>query len=226
MSTSAGSSRWVIGIALVLVGVLLLLHTTGVIELGDFIRWTPSLLIVLGVVLLIVNRFRRIAFPVILIVGGVVTQLMVLGFDVISLLWPVLIIAVGAAILLGRRRRSARVAVVNRSQSDDASFSTVMGSTDRRITRDDLDGREIVTVMGESKLDMRDISTTDLPAELCVTCVMGQVNLRVPSEWSVAFDNSTVMGESKDERRSAPSSADPDLTITGTVVMGGLKIDD
>ena len=228
MSTSASSSRWIIGIALVLVGVLLLLHTTGVIELGDFIRWTPSLLILVGIVLIVVNRFQRITAPVILIVGGVVTQLMVLGFDIISLLWPVLIIAIGAAILFGRSRgrRSPRVAVVNRSQSDDVSFSTVMGSTDRRITRDDLDGREIVTVMGESKLDMRDISIEEMPAELCVTCVMGQVNLRVPSDWSVAFDNSTVMGESKDERRSAPSSANPDLTITGTVVMGSLKIDD
>lgn len=226
MSTSASSSRWVIGIALVLVGALLLLHTTGVVDLGDFIRWTPSLLILLGIVLMAVNRLRRITVPVILIVVGVVIQLMVLGFDVISLLWPVLIIAIGGAILFGRRRRSARVAVVNSSQSDDVSFSTVMGSTDRRITRDDLDGREIVTVMGEFKLDMRDISIEEMPAELCVTCVMGQVEIRVPSDWSVAIDNSTVMGDSKDERRGAPSSADADLTITGTVVMGSLKIDD
>ena len=226
MSTSASSSRWGIGIALVVVGALLLLHTTGVLYLGEFIRWTPSLLILVGIVLLVVRRFRQITAPVILVVGGVVTQLMVQGFDIMSLLWPVLIIAVGAAILFARRRRSARVAVVNSFQSDDLSFSTIMGSTDRRITRDDLDGREIVTVMGESKLDMRDISIEEMPAELCVTCVMGQVNLRVPSDWSVAIDNSTVMGDSKDERRGAPSSANADLTITGPVVMGSLKIDD
>ena len=110
--------------------------------------------------------------------------------------------------------------------TDDGSFSTIMGSSDRRITPVELDGREIVTVMGESKLDMRDISVTDLPVELSVTCVMGQVNIRVPSDWSVAIDNSTVMGESKDERRGAPTSTDADLTITGSVVMGSLKIDD
>jgi hypothetical protein len=55
---------------------------------------------------------------------------------------------------------------------------------------------------------------------------MGQVNIRVPSDWSVAINNSTIMGESKDERRGAPSSTDADLTITGTVVMGSLKIED
>ena len=226
MRRSPSSTGWVIGIGFVVIGALLLLHTTGVADLGNLARWTPLLLVFLGVVILVVNRFRQVVAPVILIAGGVVTQLMVLGFDVVSLLWPVLIILIGVAILVGRRRRSRRATATRTVISDDANFSTVMSSTDRRVTPDDLDGREIVTVMGESKLDMRDLSVTDLPAELCVTCVMGQVNLRVPSEWSVAFDNSTVMGESKDERRSAPSSADPDLTITGTVVMGGLKIDD
>lgn len=226
MRESASSSRWGIGIALVVVGALLLLHTTGVANLGNLVRWAPSLLVLFGIVLLVVNRFRQITAPVILIVGGVVTQLIVLDFDVVSLLWPVLIIVIGVAILFARRRRSPRVKHAHAVISDEVNFSTIMGSTDRRVTPEDLDGREIVTVMGESKLDMRDISLTDLPAELCVTCVMGQVNIRVPSDWSVAIDNSTIMGDSKDERRGAPNSADSDLTITGTVVMGSLKIDD
>lgn len=226
MRKSSSTSRWAIGVSLVVVGALLLVHTTGVADFGNLVRWWPSLLILLGLVILVVNRFRQATVPAILIVGGVVTQLMVLGFDVISLLWPVLIIVIGVAILFGRRRRSRRVTEAHTVISDDSSFSTIMGSTDRRVTPDELDGREIVTVMGESKLDMRDISTTDLPAELCVTCVMGQVNIRVPSDWSVAIDNSTVMGESKDERRGAPDPRTADLTITGTVVMGSLKIDD
>ena len=226
MRKSSSTSRWVIGVSLVVVGALLLVHTTGVADFGNLVRWWPSLLILLGLVILVVNRFRQATVPAILIVGGLATQLMVLGFDVISLLWPVLIIVIGVAILFGRRRRSRRVTEAHTVISDDSSFSTIMGSTDRRVTPDDLDGREIVTVMGESKLDMRDISTSDLPAELCVTCVMGQVNIRVPSDWSVAVDNSTVMGESKDERRGAPDPTTADLTITGTVVMGSLKIDD
>ena len=226
MRRSTSSKGWLVGVGLVVIGALLLLHTTGLADLGDLVRWTPLLLVLLGIVILVINRFRQVAAPVILIAGGVVTQLMVLGFNVVSLLWPVLIIAIGVAILFGRRRRSARVTDARTVISDDVNFSTIMGSTDRRVTPDDLDGREIVTVMGESKLDMRDIDITDVPAELCVTCVMGQVNIRVPSDWSVAIDNSTVMGDSKDERRGAPISTDADLTITGTVVMGSLKIDD
>ena len=226
MSTSAKSSRWGIGILLVVAGILLLLHTTELVDLGAFILWTPSLLILLGIFMMVANRFRRNTGPAIIIAVGVVLQMIVLGFDAISLLWPVLIILIGVAILFGRMRRSPRATDEHTARTADVNFSTVLGSTDRRVSLDELSGREIVTVMGESKLDMRDISISDIPAELCVTCVMGQVSIRVPSDWSVAIDNSTVMGDSKDERHGPPSSADADLTITGTVVMGSLKIDD
>ena len=226
MSTSAKSSRWGIGILLVVAGILLLLHTTELVDLGAFILWTPSLLILLGIFMMVANRFRRNTGPAIIIAVGVVLQMIVLGFDAISLLWPVLIILIGVAILFGRMRRSPRATDEHTARTADVNFSTVLGSTDRRVSLDELSGREIVTVMGESKLDMRDISISDIPAALCVTCVMGQVSIRVPSDWSVAIDNSTVMGDSKDERHGPPSSADADLTITGTVVMGSLKIDD
>ena len=226
MSASGTSASWGIGVALVAVGVLLLLHTTGAIYLGDVILWTPSLLILLGILMMVANRFRRNTGPAILIAVGVVVQLIVLGFDAISLLWPALIILIGVVILLGRSRRSRRATDAHTAHDAEEVLSTILGSSDRRVSQDDLSGGEIVTVMGESKLDMRDINISDVPAELSVTCVMGQVNIRVPSDWSVAINNSTIMGESKDERRGAPSSTDADLTITGTVVMGSLKIED
>ena len=229
-----GSGRWIIGIALVVVGVVVLLSNTGVIELGGLIRWTPSLLILLGILKMVANRFRRNTGPIILIAVGVVVQLIVLGFSAIALLWPALLILIGVVILFGRGRRQSSQATEAHQPTEahtvhnvEGNLATVMGTTDRRVSHADLSGEEIVTVMGTSKLDMRDISISDMPAELNITCVMGQVNIRVPSDLSVAIDNSTVMGESKDERRGAPSSAEAaDLTITGTVVMGSLKIED
>ena len=235
MGASGTLGKWGIGIVLVAVGVALLLNNTGVIELGNLIRWTPSLLILLGILMMVVNRFRRNAGPIILIAVGVVVQLIVLGFSAISLLWPALLILIGLVILFGRGRRSSPRPTDARTAHNDAhkmhnvegNLATVMGTTDRQVSHADLSGEEIVTVMGTSKLDMRDITISDMPAELNITCVMGQVNIRVPSDLSVAIDNSTVMGQSKDDRRGAPSSADAaDLTITGTVVMGSLKVED
>ena len=228
---SGTSTRWGLGIALVVAGILLLLHTTEIADLGEYAKWIPSLFIALGLVLIVVNRFRRIAGPVIMIAVGSIVQLSLLGIDAM-IFWPVALIAVGAVILFGlgrrRRRRNTETDAANVSVPVEDGASTVMGSSDLRLSASDLNDTEFSTVMGETKLDLRDIDRSALPAELSVTCVMGEVKLRVPSDWIVKIANSTVMGESKDERRSAPETvgADADLTITGSVVMGSLKIED
>ena len=225
MNVSGVSARWGMGLAFVAVGLMLLLHTTGVADLGSVIRWAPSLFILLGIVMMVARRFRRIFAPAIIIAIAAVVQLVVLGFDA-AVIWPVLLIMVGVAILLGRGWKRKSRDVRPDTADDDLNLSTIMGSTYRRVSADDLNSGEFTTVMGESKLDLRDVSQSDLPAEICVTCVMGEVNLRVPAGWSVKINNSTVMGESKDERRSSPNTAAADLTVTGTVVMGSLKIED
>ena len=227
---SGSSTRWGIGVALVVAGVLLLLHTTGIADLGGFAKWIPSLFILLGLVLIVANRFRRIAFPVIMIVVASIVQLSLLDIDAM-ILWPVALIAIGVVILfgVGRRRRRDKGAgtdSANVSVAVEDGASTVMGSSDLRLMASDLNDTEFSTVMGESKLDLRDIERSALPAELSVTCVMGEVKVRVPSDWTVKIANSTVMGESKDDRRSAATAAEADLTITGSVVMGSLKVED
>ena len=226
MSVSGVSTRWGMGLAFVAVGLMLLLHTTGVVDLGSVIRWVPSLFILLGIGMIVANRFRRIIAPAIIIAIAAVMQLVVLGFDA-EVIWPALLILIGVAILLRRGRRRKSRDVHSGMADDDLNLSTIMSSTYRRVSADGLDSGEFTTVIGKSKLDLRDVSQSDLPAEICVTCVMGEVNLRVPPGWSVQISNSTVMGESKDDRRSSPNNtAAPDLTVTGTVVMGSLKIDD
>ena len=53
MSVSGVSTRWGMGLAFVTVGLMLLLHTTGVVDLGSVIRWAPSLFILLGIVMMV-----------------------------------------------------------------------------------------------------------------------------------------------------------------------------
>ena len=225
MSVSGVSTRWGMGLAFVTVGLMLLLHTTGVVDLGSVIRWAPSLFILLGIVMMAASRFRRVVAPAMIIAIAAVVQLVVLGFGA-EVIWPALLILIGLAILMGRGWKRRSWDVRPGTADDDMDLSTVMSSTSRRLSADDLNSGEFTTVMGESKLDLCDVRQSDLPAEICLTCVMGEVNIRVPTGWSVKINNSTVMGESKDERRSSPSTAAPDLTVTGTVVMGSLKIDD
>ena len=51
------STQFVIGLVIIAVGVLFLLDSVNVIDTGDVFQWIPSLFILLGLWLLLKNRF-------------------------------------------------------------------------------------------------------------------------------------------------------------------------
>ena len=96
----ASASQTIVGIAVVVLGVLLLLDSLDVAGFGNVLQWIPSLFIVLGIWRLVSNGFRRVVGPLFLIAIAAGVQLLVL--DVISGdslwdLWPLLIILSGVS---------------------------------------------------------------------------------------------------------------------------------
>ena len=237
--------RIIAGIIVIAIGVLFLLDNLGVIRVGQAFQWIPSLFILWGLWLLVKNRFRNVFGPLLMIVIALFVQLMLLDVG-IGRYWPVIVIAVGLALVAGafrsrgrRRRRERRreddsetphTEVAYSSQSDDPdSINTVsvMGTSRESRASDDFRGGEATAVMGQVHLDLRGSSVADKPATLELNAVMGEIKLRVPSEWDVRIDNVTLMGGTSSElpRREAQEGS-PDLIITGNVLMGSLKIED
>ena len=230
------------GVLVIAVGVLFLVDKAGIAELDGLLDWWPSLIILYGAWRLIANRFRSLFWPLLLIFGGVVLQLRQLDTaDVFSTIWPAFLIALGVAIVIGgmrSRNRRQRGGGSSHSAStiidvdlgapadaDDGTLHAVAGSQDRIVSGDFYDG-SINVVMGNGTLDMRDATIVDKPATLEVSVVMGEVKVRVPTEWNVRIVNSSQMGDTKDTRRSQNNSDDPDLIIRGSVTMGSLQITD
>ena len=232
--------RVLFGVLVIAVGVLFLVDKAGIAELDSLLDWWPSLIILYGAWRLIANRFRSLFLPLLLIFGGVVLQLRELDTaDVFSTIWPAFLIALGVAIVIGgmrSRNRRQRGGSSSHSAStiidvdlgapadaDDGTLHAVAGSQDRIVSGDFYDG-SINVVMGNGTLDMRDATIVDKPATLEVSVVMGEVKVRVPTEWNVRIVNSSQIGDTKDTRRSQNNSDDPDLIIRGSVTMGSLQI--
>ena len=228
------------GVLVIAIGVLFLVDKAGIAELDGLLDWWPSLIILYGAWRLIANRFRSLFLPLLLIFGGVVLQLRELDTaDVFSTIWPAFLIALGVAIVIGgmrSRNRRQRGGSSSHSAStiidvdlgapadaDDGTLHAVAGSQDRIVSGDFYDG-SINVVMGNGTLDMRDATIVDKPATLEVSVVMGEVKVRVPTEWNVRIVNSSQIGDTKDTRRSQNNSDDPDLIIRGSVTMGSLQI--
>ena len=242
MNPSRGNIRYIIGGILVAVGALLLLSNTNVINLvwgWDFIlTWWPILLILWGLWDLVSGGFRFRLWPIILLLLGVGFQLSALGlwqWD-FSVVWPVFIVIVGLAILLGRRGRRIRrekmasgVIVEGASVSRTGTGNTwraVFNSIEERYPDREFRGGEVEANFGSVSLDLRQATLPETGARLDLQLTSGGLHLRVPSNWRVNVKGvSTHFGEVQ-ERRTGPSpdGAEGELTIVGTVTFGNLEI--
>ena len=145
MSRSSGSTRYFIGLLLVILGVMLLLDNTGALGLDWSLAgvYWPSLIIAWALWRLVVGGFRSRLWPTIALLVGVVLQLSNLGlwdWNFGQLLWPALLVAVGLMLLFGRggrgysRGRSVRRGRRGNNPSppgrSSAATATASGSTD------------------------------------------------------------------------------------------------
>ena len=122
MSRSSGSTRYFIGLLLVILGVMLLLDNTGALGLDWSLAgvYWPSLIIAWALWRLVVGGFRFRPWPIIALLVGVVLQLSNLDlwdWNFGQLLWPAILVAVGLMLLFGRRgRRYSRGRSVRRGR--------------------------------------------------------------------------------------------------------------
>ena len=241
--------RLIFGVIVLLIGVMFMLRAFGVTLVDELWQWWPSIIILVGIVMLIANRFRNRFVPTLLILIGAFVQIQVLdidtGIEISRFFWPVILILVGILILAGglsaRRRKKkqpnpeAHHFATTHSDSttqdvDDDSINTsaVWSTVHKRINSTDFKGGSVTAVMGSLKLDMRETIVHQNHTPLEITAVMGQVTLRVPPEWDVTIDNNTTNKGKIEDKRKQHHVAGPSvgITITGTVIMGSLHIED
>jgi hypothetical protein len=97
------------GLILIALGVLFLLDRFYMLEFGRYFAvWWPTLLILLGMVLLVRHEGRRLAGPLVVITLGaifLVDNLNVFSWWRVHNLWPLILIAVGVGMMIGRLRQ-------------------------------------------------------------------------------------------------------------------------
>ncbi len=148
MSRSSGSTRYFIGLLLVILGVMLLLDNTGALGLDWSLAgvYWPSLIIAWALWRLVVGGFRFRLWPIIALLAGVVLQLSNLDlwdWNFGQLLWPAVLVAVGLMLLFGRRGRGySRGRTVRRGRRGNnpsppgrtsTANATASGSTDDSV---------------------------------------------------------------------------------------------
>jgi hypothetical protein len=215
------------GLCFVALGILLLLHRQGYMELRQILDLWPVALVVLGGAL--AWQATR---------GGDTRGNS--GGAIAALVWLGLI-----GLLFGYTADRTRRAEAEVGPGRVAAVA-IMGGQQQFDRTGPLESGLVTTVMGGARLDLRQM--TIAPGEhavLDIFTVFGGTEIHVPPEWHVETNMMTVMGGVSDERLdwsdtgssqvpAQPADSDqpvqiasterPKLVITGTIVMGGLKL--
>lgn len=215
-------SRTLTGLAILLVGIGALLHAIDVLPFWDYFgTWWPLAVVLLSAIIVINDRRQYIVSLALFVIGlfALLNNLDIINVSFWSILWPVVIIAVGLSILINR----GTVPKTVKTQDSDIA-SAIFGGSEIINKSHDYQGGKLTALFGGISLDLRD-AVIKKEATIEIFAVCGGAEIKVPREWRVLNQTFPILGgvESKNHSEKADDKA-PVLIITGTVALGGVEI--
>jgi Domain of unknown function (DUF5668) len=231
------NERTPVGLILLIVGGALLARQAGVLFPSWMFTW-EMLVIVVGLTVGIVNRFRDFAWIIIIAVG--VFFLMDDVYPPIKhFVWPVVIILLGLVILLkSSQQKKTMIAtdtpavtntpIITTAQSykeDVLDVVAVLGAMKKVVFSKNFKGGEVVCVFGGAEINL---SQADFEGtiKIEIVAIFGGTKLIVPPHWQIRSEAVAILG-GVDDRRDPVASANSDkvIILDGTAICGGIEID-
>jgi len=218
-------SRLVIGVSLIAAGVLFTLDNFGVIEIGNFWKFWPLVLVAVGVTKLLARSF--LSGVALCMVGGLFLARNFGGLHFrLSYLLPLVFVFIGLRIVFAQRP-GARSWDASANPGGTLNEWAVFGGGERRIISPNFQGGQANAVFGGFNLDLRDSKMAGDNATIDIFCFCGGGELRVPEDWNVILKVVPIFGGTDDKSRHSagdPGKARKQLLVTGFILFGGLGI--
>jgi len=213
----------ILGFLILIAGVVFLLDNLGIMEEQSYLRYWPVILVAIGIPKVMSSRDAAGLFTGFLLTGlGTVLLLDNLGFIPFSLwdFWPLILVVVGGSLILraffggeSRADPSARISAL-----------AVMGGVVRKCNSPNFRSADLTAVMGGCELDLREASILDGTAVISTFAFWGGIEIKVPSDWSVASKGIALLGGFEDATQQPLMGSEKRLIVRGFAIMGGVEI--
>lgn len=224
------SRQVILGILVIGMGLLFLVDNMGLLDFRQALQFWPMAFIVVGVLKLVDSRSADGYLLGAVLVGvGVLMVLNRLGIVYFSwrMVWPVLLIALGCALLYRAvtGRRMPGMSTTMSAADDNVDVFAILGGFERRITTPAFRGGEVTAIMGGCSLDLRNSSIDPVTGEAVINvfAVWGGVTLKVPPDWTVVLHGTPIMG-GFEEKTVPPPDGSKRLIVRGYAIMGGVEV--
>lgn len=219
------------GIAVALVGIVLLLKSVGMLPFAFHFTW-PIILIIVGVLLAVKNGFRNNAWWILILIGTahLIPAFEINGHSSRHLFWPVAVVIAGLMIAFRPRRKKCypKASVESHITTDSRLFVDVtFGGRKEIITAKDFKGGFVSVTFGGSEINMAKADFAEESVMLDCRVSFGGVELVVPSNWEVQNEIRPSFGSVEDERimhTATPGEPRKILILRGTCSFGSIEI--
>lgn len=219
-----------LGGILILAGALVLLGNLNVFSfrfrIGD---WWPLILIVLGAIHLLDSRnIFDFSGLFLLLLGGIflAAELDVMRWGDIWRWWPAVLILLGVSILFRGKPAMLPGSAGGSAPRDEARLhvNNILAGSDRRVTSREFKGGDISNILGGVEIDLLEARLAPGDWLLTVSSVLGGVDIRLPRDWRLEVQPTTMLGGVDDHTRQQPDATGGKLVIKASALLGGVEI--
>ncbi len=218
------SPRLILGLAIVVLGSLLLLDNLNLIEADPVYRYFfPGVLLAVGLSVLVQGSIWGWVW----IVGGLWMlgeRLELVEVNFFQLFLPAVLLLVGGALVY---RTFVRPQTTAPGPGDPASYVrafAVMSGNERRGIASTFRGGDLAAFMGGVTLDLRQAKMTPEGAVVDTFAFWGGIEIKVPETWQVRGEVIPLMGGFEDKTRPKAGAVEGTLIIRGFAIMGGVEV--
>ncbi|WP_163709868.1 LiaF transmembrane domain-containing protein [Mangrovibacterium lignilyticum] len=226
-----GNRGFFAGVVFIAIGAVLILQRLNLIpwSLSDILISWQMLLIAIGA--LAMMKGNRVMGVILIGLGTffILPELFDVPYEVRRLYWPAMLVLIGVA-LVYRQRGSGPSSHQGTEGRDFDEFDdfVIFGGREIFINSKQLKGGRSMSVFGGIEYDLRQATLSPQGAVIDCTCLFGGTGLKVPLDWNVRNEVSTIFGAFTDKRGDTfqQGQFDPSKTIVlkGITLFGGVEI--